>query len=95
MQTISDVAQRLDRHRYPATTAELVDVYGDVEVKFPDGSETVAEVFDRLAEETYERSEEAVTAFYSAVSSDAIGRKFYSDRDPGSPGAESHPDRSL
>jgi hypothetical protein len=67
---------------YPATTAELADAHGDVEVELPNGSETLREVLSRLPEETVDSAEEARQATYSALGEGAIGRKAYSDRDP-------------
>ncbi|WP_135667390.1 DUF5789 family protein [Halorhabdus rudnickae] len=95
MRTIQDATDRLRMHHYPTTTADLLAACGDVEIEYSDGSETLAEVFGRLDAETYETHEEATAALYSAVSAGAIGRKFYSDRDPFSPGADVRTQRSL
>ncbi|WP_136689887.1 DUF5789 family protein [Halorhabdus amylolytica] len=95
MRTIQDATDRLGTHRYPTTTDDLLAAHGDVEIEYSNSSETLAEIFGRLDRETYETHEEATAALYSAVSSDAIGRKFYSDRDPFSPGADFRTQRSL
>jgi len=95
VQTIKDATDRLGTHRYPTTTEELLAAHGDVEIEYSNGSETLTEIFGRLDRETYETHEEATAALYSAVGSGAIGRKFYSDRDPFSPGSDVRTRRSL
>ncbi|USZ69617.1 DUF2795 domain-containing protein [Halorussus salilacus] len=72
----------LDRHDYPATSAQLADSYGDYELDLPNGTETLGEVFARVDSETFADSREAEETMYSAVSRKAIGREGYSDRDP-------------
>lgn len=72
----------IDAHEYPATTADLIDAYGDERIDLPNGSETLAEILSRLEAETFESPEDARYALYSAVSQKAIGRVGYSDRDP-------------
>jgi hypothetical protein len=92
MRLFTDATDRFDAHSYPATTEELVAEYGDVELDLPNGSETVAEALAPLATATFEDAESARLALYSGVSSKAIGRKFYSDRDPTAMG-EDGPDQ--
>lgn len=87
----NDTGDLLDAHEYPATTADLIDAYGDRTLDHPNGSETVGEVLGRLEEETFRTAEDAQFAVYSAVCSDAIGRVGYSDRDPTPPGAPYSP----
>ena len=72
----------MDEHSYPATTDDLIDAYGDVELELPNGTETLGDVLQRLTPETYEDAEQARLAVYSAVSTKGIGRVGYSDRDP-------------
>lgn len=67
---------------YPATTEEIVDRLGDVELELPNGTETIEAVFNRIESGTYENPRQAFTTFLSALSTKAIGRKAYSDRDP-------------
>lgn len=71
-----------ERLEYPITTADLVEEIGDEEIDLQIGTETVGDVFGRLASETYEDPSEAYTMFLSGLSTKAIGRKGYSDRDP-------------
>ena len=72
----------IDAHEYPATTAELIEAYGDSRIELQNGTETVADVLGRVDGETFESAEEARFAVYAAVSDKAIGRVGYSDRDP-------------
>ena len=74
--------ERIDAHQYPATTAELIEAYGEERLELPNGSERIADVLGRLESETFESADDARMAVYSAVSNKAVGRVGYSDRDP-------------
>ncbi|WP_135821768.1 DUF5789 family protein [Halostella litorea] len=78
---------------YPLTTEQFVARHGDEELELPNGSETLGEVLGRTSGETYEAAEDARFAVYNALSSKAIGRKGYSDRDPTPPGSPHGPDQ--
>jgi len=80
--SLKEATELLRRHDYPATTTQLTDSYGDYELELPNGTETLGEVFERIDSETFADSSEAQATLYSAVSSKAIGREGYSDRDP-------------
>lgn len=92
MEFMTNLNAKLDAHSYPATSEELIEAYGDVVLEFQDGSETFAEAMGRLGEDTYEDSESARLAAWQAVSSGAVGRVGYSDRDAPSIG-ESGPEQ--
>lgn len=81
MQLLANVDEEIAAHSFPATTAELVEAYGDLELELPNGEETFGEALGRLGETTFADADDARRAAYSAVSSDAIGRANYSDRD--------------
>ncbi|WP_254766364.1 DUF5789 family protein [Salinilacihabitans rarus] len=83
----------IDAHEYPATTEDLIEAYGDRTLELPNGSETIGDALARLDGETFESSEEARLAVYSAVSRKAIGRFGYSDRDPTPLGSPYAPDQ--
>ena len=89
---LNSTRDRIDRENYPMTTAEFVEKYGDHELELQNGSERIGEVLDRVAPETYRSSEDVRFTIYSAVSSAAIGRKGYSDRDPPPAGAPHGPE---
>jgi hypothetical protein len=80
--SLKQATELLRQHDYPATTDQLTDSYGDYELDLPNGTETLGEVLRRVESETFGSSGEAEELLYSAVSSKAIGRKGYSDRDP-------------
>lgn len=75
---------------YPTTRDELVEEHGDSTIELQGGDETLGEVLARLGPETYDDPEEVVAAVCTGVSHKAIGRRFYSDRDPFVPGERGH-----
>lgn len=81
MRFMADTDASFDAHSFPATTEELIEEYGDVELALPNGTETVGDALDRLGGETYTDAEDAKLAVRSAISEKGIGRKGYSDRD--------------
>lgn len=86
MPLFTEANECLDAHSYPATTEELIEAYGSLELVMPNGTETLGTALSRLDNETFDSPESARLATYSAVSDKAIGRKYYSDRDPFAPG---------
>lgn len=92
---MTEVGEKIDAHSYPATTEELIEEYGEMELELANGSETLGDALGRLADETFEQPEDARLAAYSAVSSKAIGRKNYSDRDAPAVGENPHEHLSL
>lgn len=79
-----------DDHTYPATTDELIDSYGEKRLELADGTQTIGDALSVAGEETFRSAEEARYAVYAGLSSDAIGRKGYTDRDPEPPGTTGH-----
>jgi len=88
MRVLSSVGEKIDAHSFPATTEELIEEYGELELDLPNGTETFGEAMGRLESETFEDAAAVRQAAYSAVGSGAIGRKGYSDRDPVAPGED-------
>ncbi|MWG34399.1 DUF5789 family protein [Halomarina oriensis] len=82
MRPFTDATNRFDAHSYPATAQDLIEEYGEMVLDLPNGSETVAEALAPMEATTFQDAESARLALYSSVSSKAIGRRFYSDRDP-------------
>lgn len=66
---------------YPLTTDEIAARVGDRSIELQNGTETVREVFERLGTLELTDPNDAFTTFMSALSTKAIGRKAYSDRD--------------
>jgi hypothetical protein len=81
----------IDAVEYPLTSDELIELHGDHAIELQNGSETLGEVLGRLGSETYTCSDDVRTALFTGVGHQAIGRRFYSDRDPTAPG-ENGPD---
>ena len=90
MRLLNDLDERMGAHEYPTTTEEGIAEYGGLELELPNGDERLGDVLDRLDSETFDTAEELRLAAYGAVSSNAIGRKGYSDRDPTHIGEEGH-----
>ena len=79
---LMDNDDAIEGHEFPATSDELVEAYGDRTIELQNGDETLAEVLGRLGSETYSSPQDVYDAVYAGVSANAIGRRFYSDRDP-------------
>jgi hypothetical protein len=71
----------IDAHEFPATTEELIEAYGDQTIELPNGSEDLADVLARAGSETYTCADDARHAMLCGVGHEAIGRRYYSDRD--------------
>ena len=82
MRMLTEATETFEAQSYPLTTEELIEAVGDTTLELPNGTETLEDALSRITSETYETPEDARLATYSAVSSKAIGRKGYSDRDP-------------
>lgn len=95
MRLLDSATTPMNDHEYPATTADLIEAYGDVQLDLPNGTETLGDVLERLTPETYANAEEARLAMYSAVSTKGIGRVGYSDRDPVAISEDGHDHLSL
>ncbi len=92
MRLLANATEKIETHSYPATAEELITAYGDLELELPNGDETLGDALGRLGETTFADAEDARLAAYSAVSKNAIGRQYYSDRDAPSIG-ENGPDQ--
>jgi len=90
MRLLSDLDETVGTHSYPATTEEVIEEYGDLELELPNGTETLEAVLNRLDSETFEQHEDLRMAAMNGMSSNAIGRKGYSDRDPSCIGEDGH-----
>ena len=71
---------------YPVTNEDLIERHGDRSLELANGTETLGAVLARLGPETYENSGELRSALFTGVSHEAVGRRFYSDRDQHTPG---------
>ena len=88
-----DLESALDGHEFPTTGRELIEAHGDHRIEYQEGTERLGDVFEPLAEETYESHGEVHQAVLAMVGEAAVGRQGYSDRDPlarDEPGSEDH-----
>jgi hypothetical protein len=69
-------------HAYPTTSEELIEAYGEYVLDLPNGEESIAAVLGRSGPETFESPEDVQLTLFAAVGHQAVGRRFYSDRDP-------------
>ncbi|AKH98552.1 DUF5789 family protein [Halanaeroarchaeum sulfurireducens] len=88
--TLQKTDDLLAEQSYPVTAEELAERCGEHELTLPNGAETLEAVIERCGEETFESAFDAQQSVYSALSSKAIGRKGYSDRDPTPMGVDGH-----
>jgi len=95
MRILNNVEKSFQTHTFPATTEELIDAHGDMEVELPNGSVKLDEVLSLFPEEQFESADDASVLTYGALGEEAIGRKGYSDRDPYCIGEEGHERVSL
>lgn len=82
MRMLTAATEAFESYDYPITSEEIIETDGDITLELPNGTERLGEALSRSAPETFESAEDAEFAAYSGVSSKAIGRKGYSDRDP-------------
>ena len=85
----------IDSIEYPLTSEEVIAAHGEHVIELQHGTETVAEVLGRLGSETYTCADDVKTALYTGVSHEAIGRRFYSDRDAYALGESGHTPESF
>jgi hypothetical protein len=76
------IGDMIDALEFPITTDEIIADHGDHELELQRGTEQVGEVLERLGTEEFESPEDVRLSVRSAVGHKAIGRRFYSDRDP-------------
>lgn len=85
---LNGTGDQIDAEDYPLTTAEVIDRYGDHEIRHQNGSERLVDILERTEPETYENADELRFVIYACVTGEAIGRKGYCDRDPTPPGVD-------
>lgn len=88
---IDGIEDLADGANYPMTADELITEFGALEVQYPNGeagAESLKTILERVSPDVYETPQEALLAVSMGVSADAVGRRYYSDRDPPVLGAE-------
>ncbi|ERH03374.1 MAG: hypothetical protein J07HR59_00487 [Halorubrum sp. J07HR59] len=83
---LNEIAETASNYEYPMTSTQMAAQHGSDTIEYPGGSESLAAVLERAEAETFECAEDVRLTVYSSASKDAIGRRFYSDRDPVAPG---------
>lgn len=78
---LNGTQEAIDATDFPLTSEEFISEHGDHIIELANGSETVADVLGRMGPETYTSAEDLTASLYTGVSHEAIGRRFYSDRD--------------
>ncbi len=71
---LKDVETHLGEQEYPVTGEELATEYATDPIDLPNETESLGSVFDRLANEEFESSEEVREAVYSEITGEAGGR---------------------
>ncbi|ERG95657.1 hypothetical protein [Haloquadratum walsbyi] len=71
----------IDGHKFPATTEDLVEAYGEETIELPNGTAKLGEVLTRAGSETYTCPSDAQSALLCGLGHEAVGRRYYSDRD--------------
>lgn len=77
---LRDLGEILVGTEYPVTTEELIATAGDLEVRYPHGSEPLRIILETSGLETYRSAGELELAILNGVRRDAVGRPRYSDR---------------
>jgi hypothetical protein len=72
----------LDDLTYPLSANELSAALAGRTLDHPAGQEPVSAVVERCGSDAMESSDDAWLSMVASVDEDAVGRKFYSDRDP-------------
>jgi hypothetical protein len=71
----------IDAQTYPTSREDVVETHGDHTIELKNGEEQLSDVLGRFGPETYETPQDLWDAIYCGVSHEAIGRRYYSDRD--------------
>lgn len=76
-----DLEAELDAESYPLTNTELLAAHGDCEIEHANGAVELRSVLDSQGDQTYGSADEIRQSVLNMVGDEAIGRKFYSDRE--------------
>ena len=76
---LGQAGKMLGEHKYPATSEELANEYGDQPLDLQNETESLGSVFDRLVDERFESADEAREAVYGEISGEAGGAEEYND----------------
>lgn len=79
---INETLRRLDEVGYPMTVDDVVLALEDPTLELATGSQQLSDVFSAVDVDVVTDPDEAKLVLLSGLASEAIGRKYYSDRDP-------------
>lgn len=77
---MNEINELFQSQQLPMTTEEVIEEFGDAEIQYPRGSETVESILRTSGMETYETPDDVQLAILNGVRRDAVGRPRYSDR---------------
>lgn len=83
---LNRIEEAVRAHEYPATSAEIIDAFGEERIELANGSETVGDVLGRMGAEVYDDPRDVHDAVLCGLGHEAVGRRYYSDRDAPTPG---------
>lgn len=90
------IYELFEQNRLPATTDEIIDEFGDVQIEYPGGgTERLESVLTTSGRETYTTVDDLQLAVLNGVQRSAVGRPRYSDRDPPVIGEDRNPRQSF
>jgi hypothetical protein len=78
-----DVTARIEAQSYPVETSDLAENVGEIDRR-------AGEAVERAGNGLIDSSEDAQLTLQCGLGGDAVGRRRYSDRDPGSVGETEH-----
>lgn len=79
---LNELASQLETYTYPMSADDLAVALDGRKLDYPAGEEPLSAVVDRSGSDTMVSADDAWLSIVASVDEGAIGRKFYSDRDP-------------
>lgn len=71
----------VDAQTFPTTSEQVLETHGDYVLELANGEERLRDVLSLFGEETYETARDLEDALRCGVGHQAVGRRYYSDRD--------------
>lgn len=86
-----DLQDDLEAADYPLSNDELLEQYGDREVRHANGTESLRSLLGALEDNTYDSADDVHQAVLNMVGEGAEGRQDYTDREPNARGEDYEP----
>lgn len=77
---VGEINELFDETTFPTDTDDVIEEFGDADVAYPRGSDSLRTILERSGHETYESLSHLELAILNGVGRDAVGRPRYSDR---------------